>query len=96
MGKDAKKAVVSDEWRNKNVEERLEFSLIKVCNTDSEMPCYKDILCVILRFWSLILFILCTCIHSTHTMVFLISASNFYQISHLFEFFSMKTKILIH
>lgn len=29
MGKDAKKAVVSDEWRNKNVEERLEFSLIK-------------------------------------------------------------------
>ena len=50
MGKDAKKAVVSDEWRNKNVEERLEFSLIKVWNTDSEIPCYKDILCVILNF----------------------------------------------
>lgn len=33
MGKDAKKAVVSDEWRNKNVEERLEFSLIKVCTS---------------------------------------------------------------
>ncbi|KAK3092953.1 hypothetical protein FSP39_009305 [Pinctada imbricata] len=29
MGKDAKKAGVSDEWRNKCVEERLEYSLIK-------------------------------------------------------------------
>jgi len=30
MGKDAKKAVVSDEWRSKDVEERLSYSLIKV------------------------------------------------------------------
>jgi hypothetical protein len=30
MGKDAKKAAVSDEWRNKDVEERLSYSLIKV------------------------------------------------------------------
>jgi hypothetical protein len=30
MGKDAKKAAVSDEWRSKSVEGRLEFSLIKV------------------------------------------------------------------
>lgn len=29
MGKDAKKAAVSDEWRNKDVEERLSYSLIK-------------------------------------------------------------------
>ncbi|XP_053405088.1 methionine synthase-like isoform X2 [Mercenaria mercenaria] len=29
MGKDAKKATVSDEWRNKDVEERLSYSLIK-------------------------------------------------------------------
>ncbi|KAK3586830.1 hypothetical protein CHS0354_034868 [Potamilus streckersoni] len=29
MGKDAKKAVVSDEWRNRNVEERLEYALVK-------------------------------------------------------------------
>ena len=37
MGKDAKKAAVSDEWRNKDVEERLSYSLIKVrfiCNID--------------------------------------------------------------
>lgn len=40
MGKDAKKAVVSDEWRNKNVEERLEFSLIKVC-TVTQLLCGK-------------------------------------------------------
>ena len=30
MGKDAKKAAVSDEWRAKDVEERLSYSLIKV------------------------------------------------------------------
>ena len=30
MGKDAKKAAVSDEWRQKDVEERLSYSLIKV------------------------------------------------------------------
>lgn len=30
MGKDAKKAAVSDEWRSKDVEERLSYSLIKV------------------------------------------------------------------
>ncbi|KAJ8309214.1 hypothetical protein KUTeg_014088 [Tegillarca granosa] len=29
LGKDAKKAAVSDEWREKSVEERLEYSLIK-------------------------------------------------------------------
>lgn len=40
MGKDAKKAVVSDEWRNNNVEERLEFSLIKVC-TVTQFVCGK-------------------------------------------------------
>lgn len=30
MGKDAKKVTVSDEWREKDVEERLSYSLIKV------------------------------------------------------------------
>ena len=36
MGKDAKKAAVSDEWRSKDVEERLSYSLIKVrCSTVS-------------------------------------------------------------
>ena len=30
LGKDAKKAGVSDEWRGKPVEERLEYSLVKV------------------------------------------------------------------
>jgi hypothetical protein len=30
MGKGAKKAIAGDEWRNRSVEERLEYSLVKV------------------------------------------------------------------
>ena len=30
MGKGAKKQVTTDEWRNGNVEERLEYGLVKV------------------------------------------------------------------
>lgn len=30
LGGSTKKAVVSDAWRNKSVEERLEYSLVKV------------------------------------------------------------------
>jgi len=30
LGKGAKKQVVTDEWRNENVEERLEYALVKV------------------------------------------------------------------
>lgn len=30
LGKGAKKQVVTDEWRNGNVEERLEYALVKV------------------------------------------------------------------
>ena len=30
MGKGAKKQVVTDEWRHGNVEERLEYALVKV------------------------------------------------------------------
>ena len=30
MGKGAKKQVATDEWRNGNVEERLEYALVKV------------------------------------------------------------------
>ena len=37
MGKDAKKAAVSDEWRNKDVEERLSYSLIKVGSLTSAL-----------------------------------------------------------
>ena len=30
LGKGAKKQVVTDEWRNGNIEERLEYALVKV------------------------------------------------------------------
>ena len=30
MGKGAKKQIVTDEWRGGNVEERLEYALVKV------------------------------------------------------------------
>jgi|JYMV01.1.fsa_nt_gi hypothetical protein len=30
MSKDAKKGVISDEWREKDVEERIQYSLVKV------------------------------------------------------------------
>ena len=32
LGKGAKKQVVTDEWRHGNVEERLEYGLVKVKN----------------------------------------------------------------
>ena len=34
LGKEGKKVIVTDEWRNEIVEKRLEYSLVKVCLWD--------------------------------------------------------------